>query len=325
MPVSSARSNNRTSNRNQMSRRYRIAAIMHWSVILPLILASTLAFLSVALAIGVAVLGELGLLSVLPRLGAFRRRVDARHERRVAAELRASMLARMSASHRGALEGIERLADGIRKRCGRGGEGPAVDSDAAVERWLRARQAPGGLRPARRRPHQSGGGISCGARRRPGRGDRKDGRAFPPARRKLDACLERRRAVLHRRRETWIQAATSAASSCRSSPRSSTSFTGCTSSAPWLRASRCATESSARSRRGSERRRAAGGVDVVSRRRRARRPFALGARAGRARKESGTARRVDAYTVKTLEAVPVGRAVPPVAPPQPASATAALG
>ena len=36
------------------------------------------------------------------------------------------------------------------------------------------------------------------------------------------------------------------------------------------------------------------------------------------------ARRMDAYTVKTLEAVPVGRAVPPVAPPQPASATAAL-
>jgi hypothetical protein len=189
-----------------MSRRYRIAAILHWSVIVPLILASALAPSRVALAMGVAVLGELGLLAVLPRLGAFRRRVDAQHERRVAADLRAGMLARMGAPHRSALEALERLADGIRKRCGRGEEGSAAASDVAVERWLEldkllavyAQLAVAHSELVAAFPAECEAALAAETEKM----DTAPGALGTTT----DACLERRRAILRRRRETWTQA-----------------------------------------------------------------------------------------------------------------------
>jgi len=119
-----------------MFQRYHYAALTHWSVALPLMMGGALAVLSAPLALVLVFLGELGVLCVLPRIGAFRARVDAHCERCEAAAVRAGLLKRMSAPHRAELEHIERLAFAIRKRCGRGENGYAAPSAVAVERWL---------------------------------------------------------------------------------------------------------------------------------------------------------------------------------------------
>jgi hypothetical protein len=84
----------------------------------------------------VACLGEVGLLGLLPRVRTFRQRVDAHCERAEAAAVRGRLLERMGAPHRAELEQIERLAVAVRKRCGLDRKEPATVSDLAVEQWL---------------------------------------------------------------------------------------------------------------------------------------------------------------------------------------------
>jgi hypothetical protein len=116
---------------------YHGAALAHYSVIFPVIAAAVLILVSWAVALAAFCVGELLVVGVLPRFGPFRRSVDARSERCVAAGLRLDILERMSAGHRADFEHIERLAGKVREHCvgleESGRHGPA---DLTVERWL---------------------------------------------------------------------------------------------------------------------------------------------------------------------------------------------
>ena len=191
----------------QMSRRYHYAALTHWSVALPLMMGGALAVFSVPLALALVFLGELGVLGVLPRIGSFRARVDAYCERCEAAVLRAGLLGRMSAAHRAELERIERLALAIRKRCGRGESGHAAPSAVAVERWLELERlvalyvqiAIAHFDVTASFPAEEHAALIVATEQM---------RATSLARGgATDTCLQRRSAILHKRREIWAQAA----------------------------------------------------------------------------------------------------------------------
>jgi hypothetical protein len=177
-------------------------------VLFPLFIGAWLTTLSITLACGSALLGEAILVRVLPRLASFRKRVDAGFELCEAVALRAGMLKRMSASHRGELEQIERLAGGIRTRCGHDGEKGALAAPAlAVEHWLELERllalyvqlavAHGYIADSF---HEEDGATLDAAI--------EEMKALASERRgQRSDWLEGRAAILQRRRETWMHAA----------------------------------------------------------------------------------------------------------------------
>ncbi|HEY3818432.1 MAG TPA: hypothetical protein VGL81_14760 [Polyangiaceae bacterium] len=120
----------------QSSPRYHLAVLTHYGALFPLLFGVGLAAVSVTLALAVALTAELALVGFLPRLVAFRRSVDQRHQRIAAVAARTEALGLMSAYRRGELEQLERLAADIRARCDGRRPQKAGTSRGTVDRWL---------------------------------------------------------------------------------------------------------------------------------------------------------------------------------------------
>jgi hypothetical protein len=187
---------------------YRGAALAHYSVIFPPIAAAALIVVSWAVALAVLFVGELLIIGILPRFGTFRRSVDARFERCVAAALRLDVLERMSAAHRADFENVERLAGKVREHCVRleesGRQGPP---DLTVERWLgldRLVAIYAELAVAHRRSTEAFLSEDLAALEV----ERDQVRVLASTSRgPTSALLQRRSVILQRRYETWMEAA----------------------------------------------------------------------------------------------------------------------
>jgi hypothetical protein len=186
---------------------YHCAALAHYSVIFPAIAAAALTMVSWVMALAVFCAGELLVVGVLPRFGAFRRSVDARFERCVAVTMRLDVLERMSDAHRAGFEQLERLAGQIRERCGRVEESGRHDPpDLTVERWLgleRLVAIYAELAISHRLSTESflpEDGVALAV-------ERDEVRALAASGVDGSAWLQRRRTILQRRHETWMDAA----------------------------------------------------------------------------------------------------------------------
>ncbi len=206
MPASRALSSSK-----QTHLTYHVAALTHWSALLPVGagVAAALATWSVWLAATAFVLGDLLLIGILPRVTAFRRSIDVRFERLAAGKERVRVLGHMMSVHRDELERLERLSSAVRERCGgaRPNEAPAGAQDPSVERWL-------GLEKLVAMYAEIAVTYRCNAMAfRPedqanmdaellyveGLARLRHGRS--------DAWIDRRRAIVRRRQETWARAA----------------------------------------------------------------------------------------------------------------------
>lgn len=193
--------------RRLLARRYHQAVLAHWSAILPLLVGAGLAMLSIAFALGAALLGEVILLAALPLLPSFRKGVDDRLARHEAATVRAGLLKRMSAHHRGELAQIEQLATEIRKRCGYREEGSLAAPDLAVDRWLELEKLLA-LYVQLAVAHRDIADSFRAQDRATLDVEIEEMKALASERRgPRSTRLERRSAILERRRETWRHAA----------------------------------------------------------------------------------------------------------------------
>ena len=190
----------------QTALTYHRAAITHYSVLLPLMVGVALAALNLGLASAAVLLGNLVLIGGLPRLRAFRRSVDARHERRSAAALRSAVLGRMSPAHRDEMETLEGLAAGVRRRCENGGGGNSTP-DSSVERWLGLDKLLA-LYAELAVTHHGNATTFCAQDRAELEREVEQVRVLRLGRNgPTDPWLERRLAILQRRQETWQRAA----------------------------------------------------------------------------------------------------------------------
>lgn len=183
---------------------YHFAALTHYGVAFPLTLGLALVTLNTGLALATTLLGNLLLIGVLPRLSAFRRSVDMSRERRAAAALRVAVLGRMSSAHCEELRVLEDLAASVRRRCEKSGSG---GPDPATERWLGLDRLLA-LYAELAATHQSNTTAFCAQARAGLEREVEQVRWLslgPDAAR--DPWLERRRAILQRRQETWQRAA----------------------------------------------------------------------------------------------------------------------
>ncbi len=198
------------SSARQTALTYHCAAITHCSMLLPLTAAGAIAAFNVSCAIAAALMGQLALIGILPRIRAFRRAVDVRHERRAAAVLRTTVLGSMSPAHGFELDVLEGLAAGVRRRCASShGEAAAQDAseDPSVERWLGLQRLLA-LYAELAVTHQGSATTFCDQDRAGLDHEVEQVRVLSLARGGTsDPWLERRRAVLARRRETWQRAA----------------------------------------------------------------------------------------------------------------------
>jgi hypothetical protein len=184
-----------------------LAALVHSAALFPLAFGALLAG-TVYWGVGLAAFftGEIFLVVALPRFRSFRKMVDARAERAAAVAVRAGMLARMSPFHRAELAQLERLALAVRDSCGRRDACPLAARERAAEDWLELERllalymqlAIVHLRNAEvfRAEHRTALEIESEQVKR----------IAYLRRGPADAWLERRCAVLQRRRETWAQA-----------------------------------------------------------------------------------------------------------------------
>jgi hypothetical protein len=195
------------SNEPQTALTYHCAAITHYSLLFPLAVGVALAAFNVGLALAAALLGILVLIGVLPSLRAFRRSVDARYERSAAVALRIAVLGRMSPTHRVELDVLEGLAAGIRRRCGNGDGGLRGTPDPSLERWLGLHKLIA-LYAELAVTHHGNATTFCAQDRAALEGECEHVRGLLLGRDgPRDPWLERRRAILERRQETWQRAA----------------------------------------------------------------------------------------------------------------------
>jgi hypothetical protein len=193
------------SKHQQTALTYHVAALTHYGVFFPLTLGVTLVTLNTGLALAVTLLGNLVLIGALPRLRAFRRSIDEGLERRAAAVLRVTVLARMSPAHGEELKVLEDLAANVRRRCDKSGSGVP---DSSLERWLgldkllalyaELATAHKGITTAFCAEARAGMDLEVEQVRWLSVGRDEGAR---------DPWLERRRVILQRRQETWQRAA----------------------------------------------------------------------------------------------------------------------
>jgi hypothetical protein len=188
-------------NDEQTALTYHRAAFTHYSMGFPLAAGVSLVWYYPGLALALTLVSNLVLLGILPRFRAFRRDVDACQDRRAASALRVAVLGQMSEVHCEELDELEGLAASVRRRCEGNRSRARRAPDSSVERWLGLQKLLA-LYAELAVTHHGNATSFCAHDRAALEREIDQVRSLSSG-----PWLERRRAILHRRQETWRRAA----------------------------------------------------------------------------------------------------------------------